>query len=362
MQDIIHSLQAQLCPIPSESTWSLGTNERCHKYLHKAIDCSLLPTHHTPVPHLFFLLSNIYMVWDLAIHVKNIVPHYHDFGTMALILVSTESSTNLAERQYLMTMARETIAQCRAQEIVRRVNLSYKRTITTLKHFVINQFVWFHRRLHGWREGIVSKIDPPTTCVSHKSRQYPTHEAHVSPHFGELSNPPTIINDTYIAADSISHPDMFPASAPHVKNPTFYFLSPGHGRAPFSNIFHGIYTSSQFSFFAFSSQFRCSFYTSMIIRDAHLGYIYCDEIFVTTLDLVHNLNTFSKAHQAVFSESIKYELVFRLKDCVRSVRLHSEEMCSHTKLQQLKYIFNTKRSTHTVKLDRHRARLVSASH
>lgn len=34
----LHALQLQLYPIPVDVTWSLGANERSHKFLHKAID------------------------------------------------------------------------------------------------------------------------------------------------------------------------------------------------------------------------------------------------------------------------------------------------------------------------------------
>lgn len=56
----------------------------------------------------------------------------------------------------------ETTAKSRALELIRRINTSAKRNLPQIMKVSINQTVRFYVRMHGWRQGTVSRMDSPT--------------------------------------------------------------------------------------------------------------------------------------------------------------------------------------------------------
>lgn len=165
MKQNLHTLQSQLCPKPTDAPWSLGSNKRSHKFLHKAIDRLLLQPDYINGPNHSVLLSDVRIAWNLALHVNNILPHYHCFGIMPRVLGSIDTSSRLSEHQHLMSLACEITAQSRARDLLQRIITPHKRNLTTLHHFYINQRVWFHLRLHGWWKELSLGLTPQRSTL-----------------------------------------------------------------------------------------------------------------------------------------------------------------------------------------------------
>lgn len=66
----LHSLHSQLCPTPTETLWTLGSNERSYRFLQKAINRLLLQPDYRTGPHHSVLLSDVSMAWNLTLYVK----------------------------------------------------------------------------------------------------------------------------------------------------------------------------------------------------------------------------------------------------------------------------------------------------
>lgn len=194
MCDSLLQLQSQLCNI-SEALWSLGANERSHKFLKKSIDRLLSQLSYISGHDISELLSEVRLAWSLTLHGNDLLLHYHGFRIMSRVLSHIKNDSRLSDRQQYMTPVWEVTALCRTKKLIRWVNLLNKRQLTKLRHFNINQYVWFHNHLHGWIKGMFSKIDPPTIYVYYKGKLYATHEALVRPKFGKISVPPFVLSD-----------------------------------------------------------------------------------------------------------------------------------------------------------------------
>lgn len=182
------------------------------------------------------------MACNLTLHVNNILPHHHRFGNMPRVLDDVSTSNRLSDRQHIITITGKISALSHAHELLRRIHQPNERLLTMLRNFHINQCVWFRRRLHRWREGIDSEGYLPTIYVSYQGKLYPTHEARIRPHFGDLSLPQTPCLSS-IDDDAIPQPDLpaFP------NNPRFSppgFRAPRRGRTPMYDLIHGIIVCS----------------------------------------------------------------------------------------------------------------------
>lgn len=100
-------------------------------------------------PNHTILLSPVNIASNLTLHVSNTLPHYHRFGIMPRAFGSIDTLCQHSERHRHMMTARELTAQSRAHGLLWSVNIPQKRSLTTLRHLVINENVWFQRFLHA---------------------------------------------------------------------------------------------------------------------------------------------------------------------------------------------------------------------
>lgn len=175
MKDKLHDVDSQLLPIPFEALWGIGLSERPHRYIHKSIDRLLLqPGYSTGHDH-EVLLADIEMGWNFADHSNKIMLHYHRFEAMPRIIGALDESTRLSESITLMHLARRKTATLRERDYISRALDMSRCNIVTLPSFAVQKKVWFHRRRHGWRQGVVASINPPTIHVEYAGSLYPTH-------------------------------------------------------------------------------------------------------------------------------------------------------------------------------------------
>lgn len=164
------------------------------------------------------------MEWNFAHHFKNIISHYHRFGSMRRIIGALDDSTHLSKRTVLMHLARQETATLRAPSFVSRaINMSRRNTVT-LRSFAEKEKVCFHRHRHGCRQGVVASIDPPTVHVEYAGNLYRTYSNRVRPYIGELSIPPhlkdnQLVSDLAQLAEKVTQPRRFPIA--DVLNPVF---------------------------------------------------------------------------------------------------------------------------------------------
>ena len=74
----IYGRKTQHKPIPTEAPWSLGHNERSHRYIHSAIDKIMAANPTTEIEN---LLSEVEMAWNFSQHADCEIPHFNRFGT-----------------------------------------------------------------------------------------------------------------------------------------------------------------------------------------------------------------------------------------------------------------------------------------
>lgn len=185
-------LESQLCPIPREAPWSLGSNERSHRFIHKAIEKLLFIPNFDCGKLYERLMSEVEMSWNFTKHAGRTLSHFNCFGVIPRVLGEPTGSPAIRERISLIEMARTETEKNHAEAIINKVLHSSRRHALSLHTFTIGQSVWFYRRRLGWRKCIVAKMTRPTIFVSFESRLYPTLENRARPFFGPLSMPPEI--------------------------------------------------------------------------------------------------------------------------------------------------------------------------
>ena len=235
MAESLRTLDSQLCPIPTEASWSIGSNERSHRFLHKATDRLLSDPQFDPGHDLSRLLAEIEIVWNCTQHTNRILPHLHRFGIMPRVLGELDNSPTTRERIALMELLRTETERTRAEKVISSAINPSRRQTTSIRHFHVEQNVWFYRRKFGWRTGQVARIDLPTIYLSYDSKLFPTHENRVRPFFGDLSLPPEIRFHDEQNSILIDRPSP-PSSTETIKNT--------HNRAPISRLLNTVYCSS----------------------------------------------------------------------------------------------------------------------
>lgn len=343
MKDKLHDVDSQLLPIPVEAPWGIGLNERSHRYLHKSFDRLLLqPGYNTGHDH-EVLLADAEMGWNFAQHSNNIVPHYHRFGSMPRIIGALDERTRLSERVALIHLARQETATLRARDFISRALDMSRRNIVTLPSFAVQEKVWFHRHRHGWRQGVVANIDPPTIHIEYAGNLYPTHSTRVRPYFGELSIPPPLKDDQLVPdraqlTEQVAQPRRSPIA--DLLNPVFIT-----DRVPVDN---GLSIDIPGTTLTVS------------ISQVETFDIDSDSVFLTVTKVIKNLKTLSIVDRDSFNEAKRGEVEFLLKEAVKPIPL--DHVPADVEIQPLKWVLAKKTTTNDVKKTRHRARLVVASH
>lgn len=175
MRDQLHKVQSQLLPIPTEAPWSLGINERSHRYIHNSIDRLLLQRDYSVGYHLEVLLADVEVGWNFTQQSNNVLPHYHRFGIMPKIIGKLGESSRLNERIALMELARRETDQLRALDFVLLSLDPIRLNVHSLRSFTVNDKVWLYRKRHEWHVGIIATIEKPTVTVSYEGKLFPTH-------------------------------------------------------------------------------------------------------------------------------------------------------------------------------------------
>ena len=111
------------------------------------------------------------------------------------ILNVDDSTLKFYERIATMDLARQETNHLRASETIRKALDYIHRFIVTPFRFSTNDQVWFHRKRHGWRKGLVTAIYSPQIIVTFGNIQYPTHESRVRPFHGDSYRPPDLLID-----------------------------------------------------------------------------------------------------------------------------------------------------------------------
>ena len=349
----LHLLQSQLCPIPTEAPWSIGTNERSHGFLHRAIDKLQESQFLDCSNDVDVLLSEVEMSWNFVQHVNNVLPHYQRFGDMPRQLGNREIAPTTRERIALMELARQHTEQLRAEHtILRALNTRY-RHVTDLKLFKVDDPVWFHRNKHGWRRGIVVRVDRPTIHVEHLGKLYPTHENRTRPFFGDTFVPPELKND-----DDSSHGIIYKPSETYQPQIEPQPASEVSG-IPISDLINGIFSVSHPPSLSSSVITTDDNLLMMLVESSPCGVIDSQFIFHTEVEYVKNLKDRSEIDKAEFKKSKDEEIKFLLKGTVKPIP--TQDRNPDCEIQPLKWVLAIKRSSNSKPPVRYRARLVSAS-
>lgn len=192
MADNLRYFESQLCSIPTEAPWSIGNNERSHRFLHKAISRTISDLNFDVGDNLERLLGEIEMAWNFTQHVNRTLPHFNHFGVIPRVLGELVTSPTIQDCIALMEMAGAETTRARAEQVISSALNSARRHLAKLCSFNVGQTVWFHRRNFGWRKGTVARINRLTIFVSSQSKFYPTHETRVRTFFGDSHFPPEI--------------------------------------------------------------------------------------------------------------------------------------------------------------------------
>ena len=244
----------------------------------------------------------------------------------------------------------------------------FLRHVNSLLNVHVYQKVWFYRRKHGWRQGVVSKINRPTVHVTYENRDYPTHELRVRPYFGEFSVPPEIrenedeiilperLDNEMDSNDPQSSVQYVPSGKYMVtintQNPNIdtkkNILRTDDGIIVLriSDKPTGIIDSEQVDFIPHD------YFASITDMPAIQNVL-------TTSEKVRDISGQPKESQQKFKEAQRGEIDFLLSDCVEPV--HIDNVRDGMELQKLKWVLAIKRSPNTNPPIRHRARLVSSS-
>lgn len=148
MHSMLLMFSSQLCPIPTEAPWSIGDNERSHKFISKYTDILQSTSEFDCGPEDHFLLAEIEMAWNFNQNQNRELPHFNLFGIMPCALGETPNST-MQHRIAFMESCRVNIEQARASRTFSRVFNSFHRYYITLRVFTSNQKVWFYRKNSG---------------------------------------------------------------------------------------------------------------------------------------------------------------------------------------------------------------------
>ena len=386
MADQLRPLQSQLCPIPTEAPWSIGQNERSHAFIHGAIDKILA---HTPSLHITRLLGEVEMAWNFTQHSTREIPHLHRFGVLPRI-IGQGSDTSLHHRIAIMEQLRQETDRIRSENLITRSFNSYHRYDKTLRVFTPNQFVWFHRRLHGWRKGIVQSIQPPTINIRLGDRLYPTHETRVRPYFDEYAIPPEILSQD---KDEIELPDydVNPSTSKTIPAQTNSLNYPPAiqstitsakqtiiPRNSVSKVLSGNFKSShqlnddtllaieinENVFINIQSSGAGKIDSDFITLDQNSTFVedfHHTDVHITTVeDVSKSLQKLPAEDQENFRKAKEEEIKFLIENDV--VKPIPESHVPHDQeIQILRWVLNIKRNPTSKLKVRHRARLVSAS-
>lgn len=340
----LRKYSSQLCPIPTEAPWSLGSNERSHKFLAKTINIICASPEYDVGPHYQSLLSDVEMAWNFTQHANRELPHFNRFGTMPRILGECPN-LSIQQRIALMASSSAEIDHMRASQTLSRAFSPFHRYDTSLRLFQPNQKVWFYRRNHGWRPGLVISINRPTVSVRHGSHLYPTHENRVRPFFNETFIPPDISTNDSDEAELPSR-NFDTSSDPNPSDTTPNRLSLPH-------ILNHTYG-------ALSEDPLCLNEMNVGIIDSDLSHLYPDTLVNITVVEPVKLNNLTGSHLTEMQKAIQEEIKFLLDNKVVE-RIPLSEVPNDSELQILKWVLQIKRNLlHPDKI-RHRARLVSAS-
>ncbi|MEM1282625.1 MAG: hypothetical protein AAGG81_03645 [Chlamydiota bacterium] len=368
MVNNLHRFNSQLISIPTEAPWSLGHNERSHRYIHSAID-KILCFDQTLTINM--LLSEVEMAWNFSQHASREIPHLNRFGVMPRI-IEEGNPTTLHQRISIMELVRSETDHIRTNNLLRRAFSPYHRYDRTLRIFSPNQKVWFHRKKHGWRQGIVAQVNNPSILVKFGNRIFPTHETRVRPYYEEYAIPPEIHSHD---DESIDLPEF---NVPEITPPT---NTQNEIEESQSNI---VSTISHNNFSVSSHQTTKSCLIEIedhltieidpsengIIDSEHVRLLPCSSYiesetidiptFITSVQPVKNLKKLPQDDQNAFQKAKEEEIKFLIdKDVVKPI--HISSISDAQEIQILKWVLQIKRNPTAALKIRHRARLVSAS-
>lgn len=343
MKNKLHEVDSQLCPIPTEAPWGIGLNERSHRYLHKSINRLLLQRDYDTGHEHQVLLADVETGWNYALHTNNVIPHYHRFGIMPRSIGNLEECPRLTERIALMELARKETECLRARNFISRALNNNRRHIVPTQSFAIHEKVWFHRHRHGWRQGTVASINHPTVMVELDRKLYPTHHTRVRHFYGELSIPPPLKDDQLLP----DRPNTSPEQTVSVRAPISAILNPvfvaSHIPEPSNLTFEIPDTSISIS----------------IVQPKTLD-IDSDSVFLTVTKVIKDYKSLSDVDKKAFDISKREEIDFMLKKAVKPIPI--KQVPNNVELQPLKWVLAKKTNTIDDSKNRHRSRIVSASH
>ena len=349
----LNLIQSQPCPIPTEAPWSIGTNERSHGFLHRAIDKLIDRSFLDCSDDIDILLAEVEMAWNFVQHVDNIIPHYHRFGSMPRRLGSTDSAPTTRERIALMELSRLHTEQCRAEHTILRALNSRYRHVADLKLFKVEDKIWFHRNKFGWRTGHVVRVQRPSIHVEHQGKLYPTHENRIRPFFGEEFTPPQLEQD-----DELSHGIMDKPT--NGEQPNTRKETPSSStRIPISDLVNWTFIVSNVPRSNSSLITTDDNHLVLNVEPSSRGIIDSEIVFHTEVEMIKHLEARSDDEKKQFQVAKEDEIKFLLKEIAETI---SEcDRNPECEIQLLKWVLAIKRSTNSDPPVRFRARLVSAS-
>ena len=366
MSEELRKLHSQLCSIPTESPWSIGSNERSHHFIHRAMDKLLEKLTCKIGSNCEKLLGDLELAWNMTPHTHNITPHFLRYGTMPRMLGELDEPSTFQQRTALMEIPREEVAAARASRVIARALDPYHRNLIRFRTFSINEKVWFYRKGSGWRVGTVSSIDSPTIMVARDGKFYPTHEHRVRPYFGEISIPPEICDvdeldlTRNVPQYDLMNPDNTSGSSLEENSAT-----ERNQGLPISRLINGCFIVNELSSTATSLS-----RSDVLIVDVdetltvHIQLstgciIDSSNVLLTHVKLFRPKEKMTEEERVQFSNAKREEIAFLLSKPV--VLFPRRDMPKQCEFQALKWILSKKKSTNTGAI-RYRARLVSAAH
>ena len=355
----LRKLYSQLCPIPTEAPWSIGSNERSHSFLHRAINKLLSDPTYQVGRCCEKLRGDVEIAWNMTPHTHDITPHFLRFGTMPRAVGELEDRSTFQQQVTLKEIAMVEAASARASRVISRALDPYHRNMIRFCNFTINQRVWFHRRGHGWRVGTVNALNSPSIMVEFDGKFFPTHEHRIRPYFGELPPPPPELCDIEELDLTLEKPqiDIQP------REPQSSSASPT--RIPISRLVNGTFVVYELT--ASGPELNAhgilsvplSSCTILNIQLSPECIIDSSTVTLTQAKLFGPMDAMSDEQRKEFDIAKKGEITFLLSKAVEIVQ--RTQMPRSCELQKLKWILSVKTSTNTGKV-RYRARLVSAAH
>lgn len=246
-------------------------------------------------------------------------------------------------RVALIELVRKETASPRARNFISHALDTNYRRIVCIKYFAVQEKVWFHRHRHGWRQGTVASIDPPTIMIEFDGKIYPTHESLVRPFFGELSVPPPL------KGDQLDH------NRPDASSDTT-----AARRALLSDILNPVLVTSHSPVDTFLDFKIACMTISVSVKQLDTFYINSDSAFLTVTKVIKDYKSLSDADKKSSAISKREEIEFLLKHAVKLILI--EHVPDNVELLPLKWILAKKTNTADEFKNRHRSRIVSASH